>query len=84
MPMRPPETGLPQVMFLGTFGDFSLLPLTALLEAGFPILAVVVPRSGASEPAAGGVRRVGPAVGSRSSLTLLEAPAAPNIVHLAC
>jgi methionyl-tRNA formyltransferase len=72
---------LPRVLFLGTFGEFSLLPLAALLDQGFRVSAVVVPRSGPADPHLPGVRRVEPSRTSPSAL--LEAPATPNIVHLA-
>lgn len=42
---------LPKILFLGTAGDFSSPPLTALLDAGPPVQAVVVPGRGAgNEP----------------------------------
>jgi methionyl-tRNA formyltransferase len=79
-----PERGLPRVMFFGTYGDLSLRPLAALLDDGFPLCAVVVPRPRDPSSANDGaqIRRLEPTA-LLQTLPLLDAPAAANIVHLA-
>src|SRR5437879_13455076 len=69
----------PRVLFLGAFGEFSFLPLAALLDAGLPVCAVVVPPSGPADASPPAVRRVEPAPIQLSPLTLTEAPANRSI-----
>lgn len=82
------ERSLPRVVFFGTYGELSLRPLAALLDEGFPIGAVVVPRPRDPSPESQAlwpqsvVRRLEPA-SLLHGLPLLDAPAAANIVHLA-
>lgn len=61
----------PRVLFLGTPGDFSLPPLEALLAAGLPVCAVVVPSAGGVSPSSAPIIRHGPVKVGRSNLPIL-------------
>jgi methionyl-tRNA formyltransferase len=91
---NPPATA-PRVLFLGMRGEFSRLPLAALLAAGVDVRAVLVP--GEDDGAALASRGVEAATGvrrtplqqlvyqppPRSTLPLLTRAAEPSIVSLA-
>jgi methionyl-tRNA formyltransferase len=78
-PVAAKGTDRPSVVYLGMSGALSSLPLSALLEAGFPVRAVVTPTfAGVSPPAP---TAPSPAV-PRREVPLL-APVAPTIRRLA-
>ncbi len=79
-PRIPPKRA-PRVLYLGMLGEFSLLPLVALLEAGIAVCAVLIPEeAGATTP---GIRRIAPVAVPGSTLPLLTSHVAPSVVSLA-
>ena len=73
-----------RVLFFGMLGKFSQPPLQALIEAGFSVVAVVVPTENASVP----IRLLEPvtavSAGSVQTVSHLQlVPKQTNIIHLA-
>jgi methionyl-tRNA formyltransferase len=78
---RIPHKRAPRVLYLGMLGEFSLLPLVALLEAGIAVCAVLIPEeAGATTP---GMRHIASVAVPGSTLPLLTSHVAPSVVSLA-
>jgi methionyl-tRNA formyltransferase len=67
-PAPSPASQEPRILYLGTPGDFSVPPLLALLNAGLPVCAVVVPAAPSSKP----VIRHAPVSVGRAQLPILS------------
>jgi methionyl-tRNA formyltransferase len=76
---REPAGG-PRVLYLGMPGAFSLAPLAALLDAGAPVCAVLVP---AAAPGAPALRARPPVRAARAGLPLLTVYRETSVVSLA-
>jgi methionyl-tRNA formyltransferase len=69
------------ILYLGMAGSFSLMPLRAMLAAGFSARAIIVPSAGYGDLATGPVKRLDPPA-QVSELPLLTPYLQHNIVHL--
>ncbi|HBY98026.1 MAG: formyltransferase family protein [Ardenticatenaceae bacterium] len=79
---KPGASDSPRVLFMGMAGAFSLPPLAALLAAGIPVAAVLVPALRPLMPETPPVRPVRP-VPVASDLPLVTPFAERTIIHLA-
>ena len=76
------------VLFFGMLGAFSQPPLKALIEAGFPMVGVVVVALGHVDNAGSPIRELKPvtatSAGSVQAVSILQlTPSQPTIVHMA-